>query len=163
MSFIPATERLYQDTERYNKMMQRQKQMNIAEKAKTTDQLLDIRQIVRTVDGPRLTIQQIICGLTDNNQRRIFTGAEVGYGSTGIVLLTYDIGMIATAKETALNICQAIKMVTVDTDYTLIEDERKKQSRETAEKNREKYLYTWKKYLTSGLTLKQTISQKPEV
>ena len=91
MSFIPTRDRSAKAKANFDKIMIRQKELNVRERQTATDALLDISKAVKTKEGTVLTIQQIICGLTDKGQKRVFTGAE-RMGTTGKILLTYDVG-----------------------------------------------------------------------
>ena len=76
-----------------------------------------------------MTIQQVICNITDNRQR-IFTGAE-RMGNTDRVLLTFDKEDADKAQELITNIVQVLESLTLSLDHSLIADESKMPSRET--------------------------------
>ena len=80
--------------------MLRQKELNLREQTTTTDVLQDLHKVVRTVDGQTLTIQQVICGMTNEEGYRIFTGAE-RMGTANRILLTFDREIANTAHMVA--------------------------------------------------------------
>ena len=104
--------------------MARQKELNVRQRQRFTELLQDIRKEVTTTDGKRMTIQQVICSLTDPEQKRIFTGAE-RMGETGRVLITYDKDNAEVAREVIDNIIDALEAVTITVDHTYIANEAK--------------------------------------
>ena len=110
--------------------------MNHSERAMATEQILDAKEQVRTKDGTELTVQQIICGLTDHDNNKIFTGAEI-MGRSDKTLLTFNANMEVIARTTATHIAEAVKRLITKDDYGAVEDDRKIASRETKERQQE--------------------------
>ena len=115
--------------------MGRQKELNIRQRQKHTNAIQDIRREVTTIEGKKLTIQQVICSLTDSNHQKIFTGAE-RMGETERVLITFDKDNGGIAREVIDNIAQALESVTMAVDHALIANEGKMPSRETTARQR---------------------------
>ena len=136
VSFIPSPNKTTRSTVAYNRLMQRQKEMNHSERALATKQILDARRKVHIKDGTELTVQQIICGMTDHDNNKIFTGAEV-MGRSDKTLLTFNVNMEVIARMTATRIAEAVKRLINEEDYGAVEDERKIASRETRERQYE--------------------------
>lgn len=136
VSFIPSPNKTTRSTSAYNRLMQRQKEMNQSERATATDQIVDARKKVHIKEGTELTVQQIICGMTDHNNNKIFTGAEI-MGKSDKTLLTYNVNMEVIARMTATHIAEAVKRLIDEKDHSEVEDERKIASKETRERQHE--------------------------
>ena len=136
MGFIPTRDRSAKAKANLDKIMIRQKELNVRERQTATDALLDISKSVKTTECAVLTIQQIICGLTDEDKNRIFTGAE-RMGTTGRILFTYDVGMTNTAHAVVRDIVSTLETLISTQDHQHIANESKRASRETLEKKRQ--------------------------
>ena len=124
VSFLPTPNRTSRNSQSFICLMCKQKEMNLKERALSTNQLLDVKQRVKTKDGQELTIQQVICGLTDQGGSKIFTGAEI-MGRSKQTLLTFNENIAPLARSTANHIAAALKMMIVETDHHLVEDYKK--------------------------------------
>ena len=136
MNFIPTRDRSKRTRETLNRILTRQKIINVRQRQTSTDVLKDILTEVKTKSGSRMTIQQAICGIQDRNQQRIFTGAE-RMGKTGRVLLTFDRKMSDAAHEMARNLVEVLEHIIDEDDHVHIADESKIASRETLDQRRE--------------------------
>ena len=165
MIFIPTRDRSAKAKAKFDKVMIRQKELNVRERQTATDALQDISKTVKTTEGTVLTIQQIICDLTDKSQKRIFTGAE-RMGTTGKILFTYDVGSSNTEHEVVRNIVPTLESLISPEYHQYIANESKRASRETLERRRlahhdymEEILAEWFDYTGSKATSVSTISR----
>ena len=135
MVFIPTRDRTPKGKRDLNMALTRQAEMNERERTMATSDLQNIMQEVEINDGQTLTIQQVLCGLQNEEGERIFTGAE-RLGKSGRVLFTCDVDMEDKAHEVKQDIVQVLSTIVKQKDHGKIADESKVASRETQVRQR---------------------------
>ena len=99
---------------------------------------MDIRKEVETKDSNKISIQQVICGLTDQINNNIFTGAEI-MGKSKQTLITFTESMGNQARAPVNHLACAVKMMVRDEDHHLIEDEQKTASCEKSKREQQEH------------------------
>lgn len=134
MVFISTRDRSRAGKGRLRRALCRQKDLNKLEKAASSNALQDVQQTLTTHNGNQYTMQQLICGLTDQNGYKIFTGVE-RLGESGRALFTFDGIVENTARETITNIIPTLSSLVNNSETGKIADESKRASIETQERH----------------------------
>ena len=133
MTYIPTRDRSHLSMARQNRALIRQFELRSDEVSVSTDMIKDLYAEVTTTVGKKMTVQQLICGLKNQEEKIIFTGAE-RLGKSKQTLLSFYKENEVQAREISYNIIATLQSLILANDYTLIMDDKKRAIRKTRER-----------------------------